>query len=806
MKQFFRPACCFAATVLLAVGQTPLAAQTSTEGNDRRVEGVVLDQQGLPVPGARISLTLRGESVRTSVTTSSERFRIEGLAPGQYDLRVEVAGFVPRSLDVDLRGDSVTDIEVRVEPAGITEQVVVTATRSEQRLGDVPASVSVVRSDEIEQSPAAVADDVLRGIPTFSLFRRSSSLSSHPTTQGVSLRGIGPSGVSRTLVLLDGVPFNDPFGGWVYWTRVPLGATDRIEVVDGSSSSLYGNYAMGGVINIVTSAPRRRTIELQPQYGNLTSPKLDYFASDVWGKFGAAVEGSVFDTDGFPVVVPSERGLIDTKATVDFRNVNVKLAYDPSNRVNTFFRWGYFNENRDNAKVSTVDGTGETNDTTWKSASGGVRIQWPSGGDLEARLFGDVETFHGNFIRVVPGVTPPRSVGRMFQQQTVPTDAFGGMVQWSKAFSESNYFTAGTDWRTVDGDSREDDFDSATGLTVTVARVSGGTQRSFGAFVQDLLTPIPRLTLTLVARLDRWRNFDGHNLETTVSTGEPTRNNNPALPERDDTVVNPRIAAIYHVTDFVSVWGDWGRGFRAPTLNELYRQFSTGGTVLTLPNNQLGPERLTGGEAGVNVKPTRDVTWRLTWFDNRIRDAVGNVTVSQVGANVTQQRQNIGRTHVRGFQTDVEYRFASSFRVTGAYLYNRATVVENPANPALVGKFLPQVPEHRGTVDIAYSNPRYVTVALGVQMVGRQFDDDLNSRVVPEAALADAGYEVSTDPGLPGYTLVDLMASRPIGRNFDVFVGAQNLFDQEYFVGTLPTTIGSPRLVRGGIRVRWAGR
>ena len=121
----------------------------------------------------------------------------------------------------------------------------------------MPASVNVLGREDIKQSPALVADDVLRQIPTFSLFRRTSSLASHPTAQGVSLRGIGPSGVSRTLVLLDGVPFNDPFGGWVYWSRVPLESADRIEVVDGSSSSLYGNYAMGGVINFVTSPPTR---------------------------------------------------------------------------------------------------------------------------------------------------------------------------------------------------------------------------------------------------------------------------------------------------------------------------------------------------------------------------------------------------------------------------------------------------------------------------------------------------------------------------------------------------------------------
>ena len=181
-----------------------------------------------------------------------------------------------------------------------------------------------------------MADDVLRQVPTFSLFRRTSSLSSHPTAQGVSLRGVGPSGVSRTLVLVDGMPFNDPFGGWVYWTRVPMESVDRIEVVDGSSSSLYGNYAMGGVINIVGSRPTRRTLEMRAQYGNLDSPKVDFFGSDVWGKLGVAVEGSFFDTDGFPIVdrkraTPRRQPGpgVDTKANVNFGNVNVKLDYTP---------------------------------------------------------------------------------------------------------------------------------------------------------------------------------------------------------------------------------------------------------------------------------------------------------------------------------------------------------------------------------------------------------------------------------------------------------------------------------------------
>jgi outer membrane cobalamin receptor len=136
------------------------------------------------------------------------------------------------------------------------EPVVVSAGRVEQALRDVPANVTVLTRDDIGRSAAQTVDDLLRQISGFSLFRRSSSLVANPTAQGVSLRGIGPSGGSRTLVLLDGVPFNDPSGGWVYWSEVPLESIERIEVVRGDRSAPYGNYALGGVINIVTRNPR----------------------------------------------------------------------------------------------------------------------------------------------------------------------------------------------------------------------------------------------------------------------------------------------------------------------------------------------------------------------------------------------------------------------------------------------------------------------------------------------------------------------------------------------------------------------
>src|SRR5437762_8305647 len=159
-------------------------------------------------------------------------------------------------------------------PRGL-RPVLVTPTRREQKAGDAPAAVTVITRDDVTHSASQTVDDLLRQVPGFSLFRRSSSIVGHPTTQGLSLRGIGPSGTSRALVLLDGVPLNDPFGGWVYWNRVPLQSIEQIEVVHGGGSSVWGNYALGGVVHVITRRPTERATLFEASYGTHDTMNFD---------------------------------------------------------------------------------------------------------------------------------------------------------------------------------------------------------------------------------------------------------------------------------------------------------------------------------------------------------------------------------------------------------------------------------------------------------------------------------------------------------------------------------------------------
>jgi outer membrane cobalamin receptor len=171
---------------------------------------------------------------------------------------------------------------------------------------------------------------------------------------------------------------------------------------------------MGGVINILTNRPSRRTIEFKPQYGNHTRPKFDFIASDQWKQLGAVEEGSFLKTDGFPIVAAPERGPIDTNANVKYNNITAKFEYDPTSAVHAFFRAGHFSEDRVNGKV------GEVNNTDWTSVSGGIRAQLPDQSSLQGHVFVDDEDSHYNFLAVTNAATT-RNLVRLATDQLVPT-------------------------------------------------------------------------------------------------------------------------------------------------------------------------------------------------------------------------------------------------------------------------------------------------------------------------------------------------------------------------------------------------
>jgi len=240
--------------VFCSVGLSPaFGTQQGQMGAPAKIEGIVVDQAGAVVADAEVSLASQSLNQKT-ITDSNGRFRFESVAATKFSLSVAAKGFPLIERKIDLSIEASTNLRIVLVPAPISEQVTISATRTPTRISETAASVVVLGAEELKSTAAATLDDALRQVPGFSLFRRSGSRTANPTTMGVSLRGLGASGASRAVVLADGIPLNDPFGGWVYWNRVPRESISEVEILRGGASHLYGSGALGGVVNISTNS------------------------------------------------------------------------------------------------------------------------------------------------------------------------------------------------------------------------------------------------------------------------------------------------------------------------------------------------------------------------------------------------------------------------------------------------------------------------------------------------------------------------------------------------------------------------
>ena len=739
------------------------------------LRGVVIDQTGAPIVDAQVFLYASPTLLAQTTTGPTGEFSFADLKTNHGVLRVRAAGFAELERDW-----TTTDTPLRVvlAPLPLKELVVVTPTRTNTRLGETSASVAVVSSQELEETAALRLDDALRQVAGFQLFRRSGSRTANPTTQGISLRGTGASGASRALMLFDGIPLNDPFGGWIYWGRVPRESVAQVEVLRGGASYLYGGTALGGVVNVIGLAPGRSSLSAELSYGNEQTPSGSLFGSVRRGKWTMSLGAEISKTDGYIIVDEGERGTIDTPAGSRYSVANLKLERQLGSTGSAFVRGEIFGESRTNGTPL------QTNRTHLRNLSAGANFETTDFGNFTLRAHGGTQLFDQNFTAVAAN----RNSESLTRVQRVPSQSVGGMFQWSRAVGTSNNLVAGVDAREVRGASDELAY---VQIRPTFFVGSGGRERTVGVFAEDFFRLNPRLLLTGGARFDRWREYAALSTTTPVNPAQPSTTQTFA--DRTETAFSPQLSLLYTPSDRVSFTALFTRAFRPATLNELYRSFRVG-DVVTLANEKLRAERQTGGEAGARLYFfNQKLDSRITGFWTEITRPIANVTLNITGgvtpALITRQRQNLGRTRSRGIEIETEARVNRYWTISGGYLLSDANVLEFPANTSLEGLRIPQVPKHQATFQVRYANPRWVTLGVQARAGGQQFDDDQNR--FP----------------LGRYFTIDAIASHRLTSNFDVFVAAENLFDQRYLTGRTPvTTIGPPILIRGGMRFRLSSK
>ena len=326
----------------------PSAAPLTQPTASANTIGTVVDISGAVIPGADVVVTSRDGRSSTVKTDGDGNFDA-----GVIAARVRVASEGFETVTIEVSGTA--PVQIILRPVNFADSVVVTATRGAERLPSA-ASSTVLTSAELSNMAAGALDDALRSTPGFTLFRRSSSRVANPTTQGVTLRGVSGSGSSRTLVLSDGVPLNDPFGSWVYWNRIPLAAVDRIEVVRGATGDLYGAGALGGVIQLLTVQPTRSRARATIDGGSHETFRGSLFAAaekNGWSASGA-YEG--VGTDGVFVLGSEVRGAVDTHADSDYRT-GFGTVGRLSNNWHVTARGAAYTEDRKNGTVAQVNTT-----------------------------------------------------------------------------------------------------------------------------------------------------------------------------------------------------------------------------------------------------------------------------------------------------------------------------------------------------------------------------------------------------------------------------------------------------------------
>jgi outer membrane receptor protein involved in Fe transport len=748
-------------------------------GNSRAqsvtLQGTVHDTAHAVIAGASVTVH-SGEYQSTIETDENGKFSFPAVPATSGTLDVSREGFRTSKQSWSSNSSSNVSLDLVLLPASASERVTVSAARTEVRLAETPGSTVLLSQTDVTATPALRVDDVLRQVPGFSLFRRSDSRFANASNQGVSLRGLGGTAASRALVLEDGLPLVDAFGGWVYWDRVPRESISDLEVFRGGASNLYGSDALGGVVQFITKQPEYPALALETSYGNERTPDLSFWTGTRAGRWDLALASEMFRTDGFIVVPTWQRGTVDALANSKDASVEFTVGHQLGEKGRIFGRGSFYTEFRNNGTLI------QTNETKMGEGAIGVDQQFGSSDSLTLRAYGQVQGYYQSFSSVATN----RNSESLTDLQHVPEQVMGGAAQWTHFWGVHQTLIAGGDATEVMGASDEQFFTSGTHTRNTT---SGGRQRIVGAFGEDLIR-FRSWTVILAARVDDWNNFNARSICTPVS-GKCT---SPSVmfPSRSDLAFSPRLSVLRSLGQNVSVTASMYRAFRAPTLNELYRTFRVG-NVLTLNNPYLNAERLTGAEAGVNVAALqRKLDLRGTFFWSDIVNPVENVTTDPTSNPVMRQKQNLGRIRSRGVEFDGVLNLGRDIQVSAGYQFTDATVV-NYTVPAgaisLLGREVAQVPRNVFTWEARYWNPSRLLFSIQGRFVGNQFDDDQNQYPLGQF-----------------YTM-DLQIGRNVTRNVEIFAAAENILDKRYFVANTPTAAGSlynigpPILYRVGLRL-----
>jgi outer membrane receptor protein involved in Fe transport len=657
-----------------------------------------------------------------------------------------------------------------------TNEVVVTGRGLGASPADRVADVVTIDRQRITTNASNRLESVLADVAGLQQFRRSDSRSANPTSQGLSLRGIGGNASSRALLILDGVPQADPFGGWVAF---PAYATDRlgqVRVTRGGGSGYHGAGALAGTIELDSATPGQLDVfGGRLSHGSRDSLEAQGSAALVRDGGFATVSAAYARGDGFVPTVAESRGRADRAAPYEQASgaarAVVRIAADTELQANV----AAFTDRRDRG----TDFTGNRSD----GADASVRLVGRGRWGWSALAYLQTRAFASSFAAIDATRT---TATRTLDQYNTPATGIGARFEVAPPLGSRIALRVGGDLRAVTG--RTQELYTFVATLPTRRREAGGDTRTYGVFADGSVELGP-VTIALGGRIDHWRIAGGYLLERPIAGGAALTDLRFA--DRSGDEATGRAGVAWQVVAPLTLRAAAYRGWRLPTLNELYRPFRVGADA-TAANAALDPERLEGYEFGATLTPAPGLRLAATWFDNRLDDAIANVTAGRgagtfpgvgfvAAGGVYRVRQNLDAVRARGIELDVEMRRGQGFgRASWSHVASR--VAASGIAAPLDGLAPAQTPRDQASATIGWS--RGAAVLSGtIRHVARQFEDDQNGR------------------SLAGATTADAFAAFPILRGLTIEARAENITDARIAAGIS----GAGIVERATPRTLWLG-
>jgi iron complex outermembrane receptor protein len=704
----------------------------------------------------------------------------------------------------------------QLEP--VKTSITVTGTRTATELEQTPVSTSLVTRDELQERGINQVDQVLsytEGVTAY----RTRGLADNDF--GIGMRGFsGRGGQSRTLILLDGQPMNDSYTGTVNWALIPVSELERVEVVRGPFSSLYGGNAMGGVVNLITRPVEKRELEASAQYGGQSTTTYSLRgAARFFDRLGLSTGYQRFQTNGYlacPVMKTATTGnaaampvtgvrpwttasggvsyQVGMRGEEWFNQNGLRARAEYNFTPKTFATVQYFRQSRgsgyDAFASNLRDAQGQAVNAGLVSfADGGVTrylsvaqadfLGTPTASRVEiyqAQLL-SAPSAHWN-LRLMAGLN--RTPSEWYITPASTATLSGGNGNFTNQATRAVYGSAQAGWTfrhrhqiLFGADTRRDQASiGVTGLPLYTSRENAGPLQSQArgqsmnqsAFVQDQFSFRDKLSVVIGGRYDYWHSFDGMNQRSATA---------PVLsfPERTTHALTGKLAAAWQAPAELQIRASLGTAFRNPTIYEMYRDLPIGSS-LYLANPNADPEHLLSWEAGVQRR-LGIAQVDAAYYENRVRDLLYRTTdYATDPTGRTRRLTNAGMALTRGAEFSVREHVRSWIDLKQSYTWTAAEITENPALPETVGKRIPFVPRHMTTFTALASRGRFSGTLAG-RYQSAVFSTDVNSDVVR---------------GVPGgyspFFTADASAGVRVHSHLTVTASVFNLLDRQYYLGT----------------------